>query len=111
MSVVDGARTTTKPDLKRVAIEPKQACLPGDLVVKLRLKYVLHKYDDDTLVVIRSTVYNDTNVAPQFGPELNRNFCRYYSGIKCRLDKQVYVCPVLSFEVTCCFNIIGDLMF
>jgi hypothetical protein len=97
-------------------LQPLQASIPLDAQQALsnagvRVKYYLHRYNDNPSNLVGLAVLSVDNLCPPFSPIANTNVFGHYFDIEFKHDGHTYVRAISPFEFVLCFCLTNELTF
>ena len=110
-TIVDSERKTSEPDVRMIASKPRALSKASKLANSPKLKYYLHRDNNDTSVVVGSCVFDLSCLLPHFCDDANSNLCGHYFVIEFHINDRRYVRPIYPFEFTRSFGLIDYLTY
>jgi hypothetical protein len=98
-----------KEALQMMVSTPKPAKLGG--TTPITILYHLHRADADATILAGSSVLSQSSLCPPFEACPARNLFQPIFGIKFHFDGHTYVCAILTFEFSCCFNLVENIQY
>jgi hypothetical protein len=92
-----------------IASTPKLAILTESGLVNI--KYHLHHDNANGSILAGSSVLLGDSLCPPFEACPNHNLFQQYYGLKFHHDGHTYVCTILTYEFTRCFNLVDKLQY
>jgi hypothetical protein len=97
-------------------LQPLRASIPSDAQQALsdagtRVKYYLHRHDDNPSNLVGSAVLSDVNLCPPFNLIANTNVFGHYFGIEFKHDGHTNVRAISPFGFVSCFCLTDKLTF
>jgi len=97
-------------------LQPLRASTPSDAQhvssdVGTRVKYYLHRHDDNPSNLVGYAVFSDIHLCPPFNPITNTNVFGHYFGIEFKHDGHTYVRAISLFEFVSCFCLTDELTY
>jgi len=97
-------------------LQPLRASTPSDAQhassdAGTRVKYYLHRHDDNPSTLVGSAIISDIDLYPPFNPITNTNVFGHYFGIEFKNDGHTYVHTISPFEFVSCFCLTDELTY
>ncbi len=92
-----------------IATTPKPAISTDSNHV--HVKYHLHRDNANGSILAGSSVLSGDSLCPSFEACPNRNLFQQYFGLEFHHDGHTYVCAILTYKFTCCFDLIDKLQY
>jgi hypothetical protein len=92
-----------------IASTPKIAVSTNSSLINI--KYHLHHENANGSILASSSVLSGDSLCPTFEAFSNQNLFQQYYGHNFHHEGHTYVCAILTFKFTCCFNLIDKLQY
>jgi hypothetical protein len=92
---------------KMITSTPKTAVSTDSSLVNIR--YHLHHDNANGSILAGSSVLSGDSLCPPFEACPNQNLFQQYYSLEFHHDGHTYVCAILTFGFTCCFNLVDKL--
>jgi hypothetical protein len=97
-------------------LQPLRASTPSDAQhassdAGTRVKYYLHRHDDNPSNLVGSAILSDIDLCPPFNPITNTTVFGHYFGIEFMHDGHTYVPAISPFEFVTCFCLTDELTY